>query len=172
MKKAIISRTFTASIVDVLSVDKEARAVKESTIVLDGKIDSVEKAVKYFDKHDRSVIDVLNVKVVNELLGMYESDFITLAKPFDERSKETRNLITKNCVSTVCSCMVVTAERKIIDIDIIADSEKDCRKEAEKRGYKFVAVNSKKEISQLYGMDADTFRLNAKRMIDRFTLEK
>lgn len=172
MKKAIISRTFTTSLVNVLSVDKEARAVKESTIILDGKIDTVEKAVKYFDKHDRTVVDVLSVKVVSELLGMYESDFIALAKPFDERSKDTRNLITKNCVSTVCNCMVVSADRKIIDIDIIADSEKECRKEAEKRGYKFVAINSNKEITQLYGMDADTFRINAKRMVDRFTLEK
>ena len=172
MKKAIISRTFTTSIVDVLSVDKEARSVKENTVVLDGKIDTVEKAVKYFDKHDRTVVDVLNVKVVSELLGMYESDFITLAKPFDERSKDTRNLITKNCVSTICSCMVVSTDRKIVDIEIVADSEKECRKEAEKRGYKFVAINNQKEVTQLYGMDSDTFRLNAKRMVDRFTLEK
>ena len=172
MKKAIISRTFTTSIVNVLIVDKEAREVKEGSVILDGKIDSIEKAVKYFEKYDRNVVDVLEVKVVSELLGMYESDFIALAKPFNERSKATRNLITKNCVSTVCSCMVVTDDRKIIDIEIVADSEKDCRKEAEKRGYKFVAIISKKEVNQLYGMDADTFKLNANRMIDRFTLEK
>lgn len=172
MKKAVVSRTFTTSIANVLTVDKNARVVKETTIVLDGKIDSVEKAVKYFEKHDRSVIDVIGVKVVSELLGMYETDFIALAKPFDERSNETRNLITKNCNSTICNCMVVNANREIIDIDISAETEKECRKECEKAGLKFVTINSKKEVAQLYGMDADTFRLNAKRMLDRFTLEK
>lgn len=173
MKKTIISRTFKASKANVLKVDIENRSVSEKSVVINGKFDTIEKAEKYFAKHDATVVSVLNVETIESLMGMLESDFIRLATAFDERSKENRGMISKEITVKSVNVMVVDKDRNVKDVTYVGiDNEKDARKVCKENGEMFVKINHIEEYKQLMCMEVTTFLENAKPMIDRFTLEK
>lgn len=172
MKKTIISRTFKCAKANVLKVDIENRTVTEKTIVIDGKFDTIEKAEKYFAKHDNTIVSVISVDVIESLMGMYESDFIRLATAYDERSKENRGMISKEITIKSANIMVVDKDRNVKDVIYMVDNEKDARKVCKENGEMFVKINHIEEYKQLMCMEVTTFLENAKPMVDRFTLEK
>lgn len=172
MKKTIISRTFKCARVNALKVDIENREVFEDSIVIDWKYDTVEKAEKYFAKHDNTVVSVISVDVLESLMGMYESDFIRIGKAYDERSKENRGMISKEVTFKYASVMVVDKERNVKDVIYMVDNEKDARKVCKENGEMFVKINHIEEHKQLICMDVLTFLENAIPMSDRFTLAK
>ena len=172
MKENIISRTIKTSVANVLKVDMESRTVSEEKIAIDSKIDTTEKAMHYFMKHDRTIVDVISIDFEEKLVGMTENDFLVNGTIFKERSKENRGMISKviKCKSSVC--MVVDKERKVITIEYPTVDEKKIRKMCEESGYKFVMIEKENVSEKLVCMDVDKFVSLAKPMKDRYSLAK
>lgn len=172
MKKTIITRTFKCARVNVLKVDIENRKVSEVITTIDGKFDTIEKAEKYFAKHDNTIVSVISLEVIESLMGMYETDFIRLGKTYDERSKENRGMISKEVTFKSASVMVVDKDRNVRDVIYMVENEKDARKVCKENGEMYVKINHIEEHKQLICMDVTTFLENASPMTDRFTLAK
>lgn len=172
MKETIISRTVKNSTATVLKVDTEKRTVSELTIVINSNIDTVEKAMSYFLKHDRTIVDVISVDTVETLVGMTESDFLKYGTVFEERSKENRGMVSKvvKCRSSVC--MIVNKERKVESISVASVDEKAIRKYCDTIGVKFVMVEKTEETEKLVCMTQEDFVKHSRPMKDRFTLTK
>lgn len=172
MKETIISRTIKTSVANVLKVNTENRTVSEEKVVLDNKVDTKEKAMNYFLKHDRTVVDVISIETKENLVGMTESDFLAFGTVYDERSKENRGMISKviKCKSAVC--MVVDKDRKVVSLEFGTTDEKKIRKCCEEVGNRFVMVEKEIVTEKLVCMSVDRFVSLAKPMKDRFTLAK
>ena len=171
MKESIISRTFKTTEVDVLKVNVENRTVEEIKLAIDSKFDTVEKAESFFRKNDSTVVAVLAVNPVEVLLGMTERDFIRLGTMFSERSKENRNMISKEVTFKHCKVLAVDKDRKIVETTFVGiDSEKQARNACKDNGLMFVQIEEIILDKQLVCMDRDTFIINARPMKDRFTL--
>lgn len=172
MKESIISRTIKTSVANVLRVNMENRTVSEERITIDSKIDSKEKAMNYFLKHDRTVVDVISIDVEEKLVGMTESDFLAYGTVFEERSKENRGMISKviKCKSAVC--MVVDKDRKVVSLEFATTDEKKIRKACEEVGNRFVMIEKEIVSEKLVCMSVDRFISLAKPMRDRFSLSK
>ena len=172
MKETIISRTIKTSVANVLRVNTENRTVTEEKVAIDSKIDTTEKAMNYFLKHDRTVVEVLSIETEEKLIGMTESDFLANGTIFEERNKENRGMVSKviKCKSAVC--MVVTKDRKVVTSEFATTDEKKIRKACEECGYKFVMIEHENVSEKLVCMSVDKFVSLAKPMRDRFSLEK
>ena len=171
MKKTIISRTISDNHVKGLCVDLKTRTVIEWEDRIPVKYDTPEKALAFVRKNNPTIVSILSVEKVENLIGMYESDFIANGVKFDERSKETRGLITKEISVKSAKCMVVDSDRKVIDVTYPnCDSEKAARKAASDDDKLFVQLIVIEETKQLYGMETAKFESLAKPMKDRFTL--
>ena len=172
MKETIISRTIKTSVANVLKVNTEDRTVSEVKLAIDTKVDTTEKAMNYFIKHDRTVVDVLSIDVEEKLIGMTETDFLANGTIFEERSKENRGMISKVIKCKSAQCMVVDKNRKVISIEYPTVDEKKIRKMCNDSGYKFVMIEKENVSEKLVCMDVDKFVSLAKPMRDRFSLEK
>ena len=172
MKETIISRTIKTSVANVLKVNTEDRTVSEVKLAIDTKVDTTEKAMNYFIKHDRTVVDVLSIDVEEKLIGMTETDFLANGTIFEERSKENRGMISKVIKCKSAQCMVVDKNRKVISIEYPTVDEKKVRKMCNDSGYKFVMIEKENVSEKLVCMDVDKFVSLAKPMRDRFSLEK
>lgn len=171
MKESIVSRTFKCAKVNCLKVDVESRRVNEITEVIDSKYDTIEKAESYFRKYDSKVVAVLGVEIVESLLGMTEKDFIKHGTMFNERSKENRNMISKEVTFKHCKVLAVDKERKIVETMLVGiDNEKQARNACKDNGLLFVEIEEIIADKQLICMDKATFISNASPMKDRFTL--
>lgn len=172
MKETIISRTIKTSVANVLKVNMENRTVSEEKIAIDSKIDTTEKAMNYFLKHDRTVVDVISIETEEKLIGMTENDFLNYGTIFEERNKENRGMISKviKCKSAVC--MVVDNNRKVVSLEFATTDEKKIRKACEEVGNKFVMIEKENVSEKLVCMSVDRFVSLAKPMKDRFTLAK
>ena len=171
MKKSIISRTISHNIVKGLSVDVATRTVTEYRDSVPSKYDTCEKALAFVRKTVPTVVAIEKVEKVEQLVGMYESDFIANAEPFDSRTKETRGMVTKECITRSAVCMVVDKDRNVIDATYVgAYDEKTARKAAADDGKMFVQLVRVNESKKLYAMTSEKFELLAKPMKDRFTL--
>lgn len=172
MKTTIISRTVKNSTATVLKVDTKKRTVSEMSLAINSDIDTVEKAMSYFLKHDRTIVDVLSVDTVETLVGMTEADFIKYGKVFEERCKENRGMVSKvvKCHSSVC--MVVDNDRKVQSITVASDNEKAIRNYCDSIGVKFVMIEKTEESEKLVCMSQSDFIKYARPMKDRFTLAK
>lgn len=172
MKETIISRTIKSSVANVLKINIEDRTVFESKLAIDSKIDTTEKAMNYFIKHDRTVVDVLSIDVEEKLIGMTESDFLANGTIFEERSKENRGMISKVIKCKSAQCMVVDKDRKVISVEYPTVDEKKIRKICNESGYKFVMIEKENVSEKLVCMSVEKFVSLAKPMKDRFTLAK
>ena len=172
MKNTIISRTIKNSTATVLKVDTEKRTVSELTVVVNSDIDTVDKAMSYFLKKDRTIVDVLSVDTVETLVGMTVADFVKYGTVFEERSKENRGMISKvvKCRSAVC--MVVDKDRKVKSITVASDNEKAIRNYCDSNDLKFVMIEKTEETEKLVCMSQSDFIKYARPMKDRFTLAK
>ena len=172
MKESIISRTVKTCTVNALKVDTQSRTVSEVKLAIDSKYDTVEKAIGYFLKADRTICDVLSVNINEELIGMTESDFIKYGKVFEERSKENRGMVSKVVKFRSSVCMIVNKERKVESISVASVDEKAIRKYCDTIGVKFVMVEKTEETEKLVCMTQEDFVKHSRPMKDRFTLTK
>ena len=172
MKNTIVSRTIKNSTATVLKVDTEKRTVSELTVVVNSDIDTVDKAMNYFLKKDRTIVDVLSVDTVETLVGMTESDFVKYGTVYEERSKENRGMVSKvvKCRSSVC--MVVDKDRKVQSIKVASDNEKAIRNYCNTNGFMFVKIEKTEENEKLVCMSQADFVKYARPMKDRFSLVK
>ena len=135
---------------------------------------SAERYIRRNNLVDGKLVEVSKVDKLSALYGMEESTFLALAKPVDERSKETRNSITKTCASKRATLVYMTPDRKIADLVInipanlgkremaafiTAATPKDC---------KAITLDNIEEVEQLYTLDEATFIANAREMLDHF----
>ena len=134
--------------------------------------DSAERYIRRNMSIDGKLVEVNAIEKLSALYGMEESEFINLATSVNERSKETRNAITKTIVTFKAKLVYMTPDRKIEDITInlpqnmgkkeysrfiLAATPKDCKP---------IELTDKEEVSTLYALDEQTFIANAREMSD------
>ena len=152
-------------------------------VYVDGKIseqkvnipylyNTVELAEKYIRKNvnlDGKLVDVVSVEKVSTLYGMDEADFIKLAKPVDNRSKETRGMISKTVIGYVGTLLYMDEKRSVKEISVLipkgAKLDKVAR-EVTPNGGKPITIENIKETETLFVMDEQTFIANAREMSD------
>ena len=160
-----------------------AKTVAETVVYVDGKIGKKSFAIpasitdsavakRYLERNVKSgeiIVTVEKLNRIEELRGMPENVFIKLARIVPERSKETRNDITKNVVGLRGEMLYMTADYKIERMTVTF-GKKDKLNEV----MKFYApvncspikIENVTECETLYAMDEKTFYENSRPMVD------
>ena len=108
-----ITRTFFTTVAAVKLFDNSSDEIIMRDITIPGKLAAVD-VKKHIDKNPDFVwytlLKVLSVNYDEKLYSMSESDFILNGKSADERSKETRNTVSKTIVGFMALCKVADNE--------------------------------------------------------------
>ncbi len=182
MKKEIISRTITTNYANCLMLDAD-RKIAEKHIIVPARIKTTDAAESYIRKNalvpaDCKLIEVTALDPRGALVGMYISDFVDNATLYKERSKETRDCVTKDVVSYIAHYEYLDNGHKLAQgaSRIPAEYAKSCetaekylRKTKEYIG-KLVDVYDISKNSGIYAMSEVRFMELAKPMSDRFHL--
>lgn len=133
-------------------------------------------AEKYIRKNSSIIsgklVDVLSIDKETVLYGMDELDFLKYAKPYEQRGKETRNLITKTVKGFVGDYLYMDVKTRELCkrvVSVPADMSKKLDKYAksiELENEKAVLIENLKPVKALYAMSEIDFRKYGKRMID------
>lgn len=180
MKKPIISRTIVSNIAHVVVFDMGNKAISDSVVILPAAVNTVDRAEKYIRKHDilvsgHKLVSVDSVEKMENLVGMYLDTFMVNADKVDERSKDTRDCITKLVTALEAVALYMDKGRNVKESKVTvpmgtsnvdAYVSKNCHFDG-----KFITVASTKEISQLYAMTEAKFISLAKPMRNKFTLD-
>lgn len=169
-----ITRTFTTNYASCIVY--ENGKLMDCVIALPDTCFLVGIAEKYIRKNP-SIISgkLVEVKAIEKktiLYGMDENDFISAAKVYDVRGKDTRGLITKTVKGFKGDYLymdTVTRELKSRRIYIPADMESKLDKYAktiEADGEKAITIENLTVINTLYGMTEKEFQAMARKMID------
>ena len=159
----IISRTFNTNFVTCLVYDNSK--VVTAIVSVPVGFNTSEQAERYIRKNNLvsgKLISVESIEKVSATYGMEESTFIAHAKPFEERSKETRNLVTKNVTGLVGELLYMsenhTIERKVISVPKSYEKKLDAyaRLAAQSFG-KGITIENVKTITSLFGMTEQEF---------------
>lgn len=177
MKKSIISRTIINYSAKGLIYDEASKEIKSFALIVPSTVNTAERAEKYIRKNPGIVygklVSVEEVSKNEMLVGMYVDTFVANAVKVDERSKETRNAITKTVVAAECTILCMSPDRKVYEAKVIApincNYDSYIRKNFTFDG-KFIEVYSVHEISELYAMDEEKFISLAKPMKNKFQL--
>lgn len=180
MKKPIISRTIVSNIAHTLVFDMDKKAISDSVVILPAAVNTVDRAEKYIRKHDillsgHKLVSVDSVEKVENLVGMYLDTFMVNADKVDERSKDTRDCITKLVTVLEAVALYMDKDRNVKECKVIvpmgtANIDAFVSKNRQFDG-KFITVASTKEVSQLYAMTEAKFISLAKPMRNKFTLD-
>lgn len=120
------------------------------------------------------LVEVNCIEKISSLYGMEESTFIKLAKVVDERSKDTRNSITKTIISNSATMVCMSDKRTIVEDNVTYPCNIGKKELAAfissvlPNGYKFIELTDFKKSEKLYALDEETFIKNAKQMRDHF----
>ncbi len=120
------------------------------------------------------LVEVNSIEKISSLYGMEESTFIKLARVVVERSKDTRNAITKTVISNSAIMVCMTGIRTIEEVYITYPTNMGKKELASfidtilPDGYKFIELTDIKKSEKLYALDEETFIKNAKPMSDHF----
>lgn len=133
-------------------------------------------AEKYIRKNPSVIsgklVDVLSIDKEIVLYGMDESDFLKYAKPYEQRGKETRNMITKTVKGYVGDYLYMSTDTRELckrTVSVPADMAKKLDKYAksiELDNEKAILIENLKPIEALYAMTESDFRNYGKKMID------
>lgn len=155
--------------------------VVEQVINIPYLYNTEELATKYIRRHVKNgdaaelfnltgkLVDVINVKKLSTLYGMDEQDFIKLAKPVDERSKETRGMISKTVVGYVGTLLYMDEKRNVCNTSVLIPKGVKLDKIAKDNtpnGCYPITIENIKETETLFVMDEQTFIANAREMSD------
>jgi hypothetical protein len=92
MRKPMVTRTIISTSITALCVNPQTAETFEQEFILTGKITDKDKALKRVSKlyntDDCTIVAIRNLKEVNELYGMDETDFITSAKILDPATRK------------------------------------------------------------------------------------
>lgn len=178
MKKSIISRTIINNMAHGIVYNEDKKAVEEFTAFLPAAVNTTERAEKFIRKNNLPIggklVSVDSLEKSELLIGMYLDTFVANAVKVSERSKETRNTITKTVIANECVCLYMTDNREVKETTVIVPSgctnfdgyvRKNCKFDG-----KFIEVSEVHEISELYSMDENKFIELAKPMKNKFQL--
>ena len=179
MKKSIISRTIIRNVAHVTLYKSDTKAISESVVIVPASVATVEKAERFIRKSNRfpvgiKLVSVDSIEKMETLVGMYLNTFVDNAIKVDERSKETRDAITKTVVAMKATVLYMTPDRKINETSVVipqnVNYENYIRKNVSLDG-RFIEIVSLEEVSTLYAMDEATFVNLAKPMKNKFQLD-
>lgn len=172
--RTTITRTFTTIYADCTVY--ENGKLLQSIIALPDSCTLVGIAEKYIRKNPSLIsgklVEVKEIRKETVLLGMDENDFISAAKIYDVRGKETRNLITKTVKGFKGEYLYMdtsSREVKTRRVYVPADMENKLDKFAksiEAAGEKAITIEKLTPINTLYGMSEKEFQATARKMID------
>lgn len=133
-------------------------------------------AEKYIRKNPSVIsgklVEVTELNKQTELYGMDEADFIAHAKPYEVRSKDTRNLITKTVKGFIGEYLYMDSATRQLStraVSVPADMSGKLDKYAkaiEKNGEKAITIENLKPVECLYGMSEAEFKKYGKKMVD------
>lgn len=174
-----VSRTFTKiSATALVYVDGK---VAEQVINIPYLYNTEELAAKYIRRHVKNgdaaelfnltgkLIDVVSVKKLETLYGMDEQDFIKIAKPVDERSKETRGMVSKTIVGYVGTLLYMDEKRNVCNTPVLITKGVKLDKIAKDntpKGCYPITIENVKETETLFVVNEQTFIENAREMSD------
>lgn len=179
MKKSIISRTIIRNIAHVTAYKSESKEIFDTVVIVPASVATVDKADRFIRKNNRfpvgvKLVSVDTVEKVETLVGMYLDTFVANATKVDERSKETRDAITKTVIAMKATILYMTPDRKINETSVIVPQnvnyENYIRKNVTLDG-RFIEIVNLEEVSTLYAMDEATFIDLAKPMKNKFQLD-
>lgn len=133
-------------------------------------------AEKYIRKNPSIIsgklVDVLSIDKQTTLYGIDESDFLKYARPYEQRGKETRNMITKTVKGFIGEYLYMSTDTRELckrEVSVPTDMEKKLDKYAksiELDNEKAILIENLKPIEALYAMSESDFRKYGKKMID------
>lgn len=170
--------TITRSFVTVFASCKvyESGKLLDAIVALPDFCTLVSTAEKYIRKNPSVIsgklVEVTELNKQSELYGMDEADFIAHAKPYENRSKDTRNLITKTVKGFIGEYLYMDvtsrqlATRKVsVPADMSAKLDKYA-KSIEQENEKAITIENLVPVESLYGMSESDFRKYGKKMVD------
>lgn len=160
-----------------------AKTVAETVIYLDGKLDNKrfvipvnindkDAAKRFLERKVKSgeiIVKVEKLDRVEELRGMPEKLFVRLARIVSERSKETRNDVTKRVIGFRGE-MVYMKPDYTVDRMVVTFGKKEKQKDV--MDYYVpdncspIKIENTVECETLYALDEKTFYENSRPMID------
>ena len=169
-----ITRTFTACLATCKVY--ENGNLLDSVVALPDSCGNTVAAEKYIRRNPSIIsgklVDVLSIDKETTLYGMDETDFIKHAMPYEQRGKETRNMITKTVKGYVGEYLYMfTATHELCkrNVSVPADMSSKLDKYAksiEQDGEKAITIENLKPIEALYAMSESDFRKYGKKMVD------
>ena len=133
-------------------------------------------AEKYIRKNPSTIsgklVEVTKIVKQTTLYGMEESDFLKYAKPYEQRGKETRNMITKTVKGFIGDYLYMSTDTHELcrrSVSVPADAAKKLDKYAksiEQAGEKAITIENIKAVEALYAMSESDFRKYGKKMVD------
>ena len=133
-------------------------------------------AEKYIRKNPSVIsgklVEVSKIDTKTVLYGMDESDFLKYAKPFEQRGKETRNMITKTVKGFIGDYLYMSTDTRELckrSVSVPVDMEKKLDKYAkliELENEKAILIENLKPVEALYAMSESDFCKYGKKMID------
>ena len=176
-----ITRTFFTTNADVKIFDTGADDIVIETFTFPGKvaINDIKKIIEKSPVYSAfTVLKVVSVNYDEFLYCMSEHDFMRYGKPADERSKETRNAVTKEIIGYTVKGLGVDDKAETISGFNLLIPRKMGKDEAKRflnkhiPGYTVVRVDSVDEVKQLYYMGVDDFKAKAEKLPPRKIVEK
>lgn len=160
-----------------------AKMTADCVIYVDGKLDKKQFAIpvnindkdaakRFLERKVKTgeiIVTVEKLERVEELRGMPEKLFIKLARIVPERSKETRNDVTKRVFGLRGEMIYMTPDYKIEHM-VVTFGKKDKRNDV--MSYYVpdncspIKIENETECETLYALDEKTFYENSRPMID------
>jgi len=118
------------------------------------------------------LVEVTRIDKTTALYGMIETEFLAHAKPFEQRGKETRNMITKTVKGFIGEYLYMSTDthelfRRSVSVPIDMQGKLDkFAKSIELDNEKAITIENLKPIEALYGMSESDFRKYGRKMVD------
>lgn len=133
-------------------------------------------AEKYIRKNPSLIsgklVEVSKIDKETALYGMDESDFLKYAKPYEQRGKETRNMITKTVKGFIGEYLYMSTDthelcRRSVSVPTGMQGKLDkYAKSIELENEKAITIENLKPIESLCAMSESDFRKHGKKMVD------
>lgn len=166
-----ITRTFNSNVC-TCAVYKDGK-ISVAKITIPYGFNTVESAENYIrrnvDLDGAKLAAVEHVEKVSRMYGMDEATFIENARIVDERSKDTRNCITKTVVANIGKLIYMDTNRKICEKQVSVDIKRNLDKQARELvpdGCIGITIEGISECTALYAMSEADFIKYARPMVD------
>jgi len=169
-----ITRTFSVSLATCKVY--ESGALLDCIIALPDSCGNPVAAEKYIRRNPSIIsgklVEVSKIDKETTLYGMDENDFLKYARPYQQRGKETRNMITKTVKGYIGDYLYMSTDNHELckrSVSVPVDMAKKLDKYAksiELENEKAITIENLKPIEALYAMSESDFRKYGKKMVD------